>query len=227
MRKGRIFLLGPKVVFEEQLKEKFQKAGFELLLFSERTAFWKEVRWSSPDLVILDRDFNQGRGLEFCKKIRENIFTAELPIIFLSQGSSYPEQIIAAYENGADDYVKKPFNQDVLLARIKAILWRVKKREEEEEILKSGNILLNRTRHRVSVGKRNLHLTPKEFNLLFVLMKKRGHLLTREFLCENVWEYEYFRTTRTVDYHIAQLRQKLGKEGKRIKTVEKLGYIFE
>lgn len=135
--------------------------------------------------------------------------------------------ILAGFAAGTDDYLTKPIEPMELIARMNAVLRRYHKKNGEGEILKVGKVMLDLSKHRVEVSGDAVKLTGKEFGLLEVMMKKSGRVLSRQFLLEYVWGYEEEVLTRTIDMHIARLRQKLGDEGReRIQTVERFGYRF-
>ena len=148
---------------------------------------------------------------------------SNIPIIMLTVKSA-KSSTVAGLEMGADDYIVKPFNQEELIARVKTVLRRAERSERVEEILKYQDMQLNLDKHSVFIKDKEIDLTPMEFSLLHILIKKKGHVLNRNFLLETVWGYEYFGTTRTVDVHIGRLREKLGPLGENIETVEGVGY---
>jgi DNA-binding response OmpR family regulator len=135
--------------------------------------------------------------------------------------------VLAGFSAGADDYLSKPCEPQELIARMTAVLRRYHKKDSEGEILRVGRVTLDLSKHKVEVDGAQIKLTGKEFGLLEVLMKKAGRVLSRQFLLEYVWGYDEEVLTRTIDMHIARLRQKLGDEGReRIQTVERFGYRF-
>ncbi len=179
-----------------------------------------------PDLIILDKVLPNIDGLAVCQSLRKKQKTRSIPIIILSAIAVSPEDKIMGLDAGADDYLVKPFHQGELLARVKALLRRVNFDEEPERVLKIDDIAIDMDRHEVTVKNKLIRLTPKEFDLLFVFIKKKGKVLSRSFLTESVWGYEYFGTTRTVDMTVGHLREKLGHCSGRIETIEKIGYKF-
>ncbi|HUW23255.1 MAG TPA: response regulator transcription factor [bacterium] len=183
----------------------------------------KKVHRSKPNLVILDLRLPDMDGFQICQTLKKDKIVSNIPIIMLTVKST-KSSTVAGLEMGADDYIVKPFNQEELVARVKTVLRRAGGEEEVEEILKYGDMRLNLDKHAVSIKNKQIDLTPMEFNLLHILVKKKGHVLNRNFLLETVWGYEYFGTTRTVDVHIGRLREKLASLGEKIETVEGVGY---
>lgn len=183
-----------------------------------------EVLNQEIDLIILDLMLPVTDGLTLCKIIRKNKDFYTIPIIMLTAKGEEIDKIIGL-EVGADDYVTKPFSPRELVARIKALFRRMENlHEEEETILKAGNLLLNTRSYEVRKGEELINLTPKEFFLLKILLLNRGIVLTRELLLEKVWGYEYIGDTRTVDVHIRRLRKKIDEDF--IETVRGVGYKF-
>lgn len=186
-----------------------------------------EMVWSwKPDMLLLDLALPGINGKEVCRILREDDRGRAIPIIMVSQAKDRAD-ILAGFAAGTDDYITKPYEAQELVARMNAVLRRYHKKGSEGEILKVGKVMLDLSKHRVEVDGGPVKLTGKEFGLLEVMMKKSGRVLSRQFLLEYVWGYEEEVLTRTIDMHIARLRQKLGSEGReRIQTVERFGYRF-
>jgi two-component system, OmpR family, alkaline phosphatase synthesis response regulator PhoP len=179
-----------------------------------------------PDLILLDWNLPDLNGFEVCKYIKQNKDCAHIPVIMVTAYSELNRKV-SALDVGADDYITKPFEIEELIARVKAVLRRRQGGAPEEAIAKAG-ITLNLTTYSVEVDKRPLILTAKEFDLLYVLMKNAGRILTREFLLERIWGYAVDVSTRTVDVHIRRLRKKLGtKSATLIQTFRGVGYKFK
>lgn len=182
-----------------------------------------QVKKTVPDLILLDLMMPKLDGWEVCRRLRKKARTCDVPIIMLT-GRSTPKDEVVGLEVGADDYIVKPFEPGVLIARIKAILRRY--HEETEREIRSGNICINLDAHEVLVKGKLVRLWPKEFDLLYLLLKKKGKVLDRNLLLEYVWGYEYFGTTRAVDVTVNRLRKKLGSQSGAIETVKGVGYKF-
>jgi len=185
-----------------------------------------EIAWKDKvTLIVAGMILPKLTGLEVLGILKKNELTDSIPFVVLSNESK-PEDEIKAFNLGADDYIVKPFNSEVFRARIKAILRRsmLMTKVEKEEILTSGNIIINLTSRNVYIKEKPVYLTPKEFALLYLFMKKKNRVLSRETLSSTIWEYEYAETSRTLDKHISNLRKKMGEEGKRIVTLPAVGY---
>ena len=175
-----------------------------------------------PDLVILDLMMPKKSGTEVCREIRAKSRT---PIIMLTAKGEEIERIVGL-ELGADDYITKPFGVMELISRVKAMLRRSQKTQEKDKVLKLGNIVLDREKHSVMVGREPVELTYKEYELLKLLMTNAGIVTTRELILDRVWGIDFEGESRTLDMHIKTLRQKLKEEGSLIKTVRNVGYIM-
>ena len=189
--------------------------GFEL-----PSEFWQAVAEEVPSLVLLDVMLPEEDGLTVLKKLRESARTAQLPVIMLTAKSTEYDKVLGL-DGGADDYVTKPFGMMELLSRIRALLRRT---EKESSQYRCGQLAVDTGRHVVTVDGREVTLTQKEFEVLCLLLKNRGQVLSREQLIENVWGYAFTGESRTVDVHVRTLRQKLGEAGAYIETVRGYGY---
>ena len=176
---------------------------------------------NSIDLILLDIMMPGIDGYEVCKLIREKY---KIPIIFLSALSEDKNQLLA-FELGADDYITKPFKVSILLAKCKAIIKR--ERKEEDNNIKVEHIQLDKINHILTVDGESTVLAHKEYELMYLLMKNKDRLLSRELILDRIWGYDYFGDGRAVDTYIKRLRKKLGKYSCYIQTVIKTGYIFK
>jgi two-component system, OmpR family, alkaline phosphatase synthesis response regulator PhoP len=208
------------------IKESLSKEGFNVTTARNADLAIKAAKEKKPDLVVLDLELGGISGWEVCKLLKADTTTQDIPIIIITAKHVNTEDIVKGLDIGADDYVTKPFKLNILVARINAILRRKGQVEKPQSTIESGNVKINLEEYQVYVNNKRIIFTPKEFNLLSLLVKKKGRVLNRAYLMENVWGYEYFGTTRTVDKHIENIRKKLGKEGRRIETVEGVGYRF-
>ncbi len=173
------------------------------------------------DLILLDVMMPKLDGTEVLEEIRK---TSLVPVIFLTaKGEEYDQ--IRGFQTGADDYIVKPFSQSVLVLRIEAIMNRVGK--AEDRLLTVGDLSLNQTNRQATFHDEPLQLTRREFDLLAFFMLHVGQILSREQLLNGVWGYDFAGELRTVDTHVKQLRSKLGKESKLVKTVFGIGYRME
>ena len=199
-----------------------QNSGLEATGFAMPADFWKAMAERVPELVLLDIMLPQEDGLSILGKLRAASETRRLPVMLLTARDSEYDKV-RGLDSGADDYLTKPFGMMELLARVKALLRRTSPEEEDTEYT-LGDLTVRPAHHTVQVGENAVSLTPKEFDLLCLLLKNRPRVLTRDHLLETVWGYDYAGESRTVDVHIRTLRMKLGKAGDRIETVRGIGY---
>ncbi|MDQ1291089.1 MAG: two-component system, OmpR family, alkaline phosphatase synthesis response regulator PhoP [Nitrospirota bacterium] len=201
-----------------------EKEGYRTVTASTGSEGLAQVRTEKPDLVVLDLMLPEIDGLEICKRLRSAPDTAMLPIIMLTAKAEESDTIIGL-ELGADDYVTKPFSPKTLVARVKALFRRLDRKPEDGPTrFIYGTLILDLTRHEVTVKGKEVPLTAKEFGLLEHLLRHPGRVLTRDVLLNAVWGYEYYGTTRTVDVHIRRLKQKLPLLDDAILSVKSLGY---
>jgi two-component system alkaline phosphatase synthesis response regulator PhoP len=197
-------------------------AGYEALGFPDGARFYQEMKNKIPSLVLLDVMLPDIDGFTILKQLKSSEQTKDMPVIMLTaKGSEFDK--VRGLDEGADDYVTKPFSVMELLSRVKAVLRRTGPAYEEKEIV-IANLILNKERHEVRADGQEIKLTLKEFELLNYLMENRGIVLSRDKILEKIWGYEFERETRTVDVHIRRLRHKLGVCGDTIQTVRGLGY---
>jgi two-component system, OmpR family, alkaline phosphatase synthesis response regulator PhoP len=179
-----------------------------------------KARAVSPDLVVLDIMMPEMDGLSVCRELRK---TSSVPVIMLTARDDDVDKIVGL-EVGADDYVTKPFNPRELVARVKAVLRRSQGSIAPDTVLESGNIRLDPARREVVIGGGQVNLRAKEFDLLTAFMRHEGVVLDRERLLSMVWGQDFFGDTRTIDVHVAWLRDKLSGATARIQTVWGVGY---
>ena len=196
-------------------KENMEGRGFE-----EGTSFFKAMEKEKPDLILLDIMLEGMDGLEILKRLKQNRSTADIPVILLTAKTSEFD-VLHGLDSGAEDYIKKPFSILELLARIRVQL---RKSPEQDEIYRYKEISLDKRRHRVEVDGEEVTLTYKEFQLLLYFLQNPGIVLMRDQMMERIWGFDYAGETRTVDVHIASLRQKLKDAGRHILTVRNVGY---
>lgn len=205
-----------------------QDSGFDTMEFPDGATLLEAVKKRKPDAVILDWMMPQPDGLTVCRTLRESSSTHSIPILMLTARGEEIDKVLGL-EIGADDYIVKPFSIKELCARIKAVLRRTQHHQVEEPVLQYDSLVVDVVRHQVSKKGRTVELTAKEFDLLVMLMKNRGKVLTRDTLLDKVWGVEYFGDTRTVDVHVRYLRQKIENDPDSptcIQTVRGVGYKF-
>ncbi|HBR33495.1 MAG TPA: DNA-binding response regulator, partial [Firmicutes bacterium] len=190
---------------------------------------WEKIQAEHPDIILLDLMLPGIDGMEICRRTRQNKLTRDIPIIILTAKAEEADRVLGL-ESGADDYVTKPFSPRELIARIRAVLRRADKNfseVEENEMMVLGPIKMDLRQHKVLVNENEIELTPKEFDLLHLLMSHPGRAFSREYLLENLWGYEFFGDTRTVDVHVRRLRQKIEDNPAQpywLETVRGVGY---
>ena len=201
-----------------------EKEGFRTVTATSGAEGLDSAKQSKPDLIVLDLMLPEIDGLEVCKRLRSAPETAMLPIIMLTAKAEESDQVIGL-ELGADDYVTKPFSPKALVARVKALFRRTERsRQESQTVYQYGKLAMDLDRHEVMVQGKDVPLTAKEFGLLEHLLRHPGRVLTREVLLNQVWGYDYFGTTRTVDVHVRRLKQKIPLLDEAILSVKSLGY---
>ena len=194
--------------------------SLEAVGFDRPSAFWEGMRQRIPDLILLDIMLPEEDGLEILRKLRAASETRQLPVIMLTAKDTEFDRVLGLDE-GADDYVAKPFSMLELISRIRAVLRRSGGVGDGMQV---GSLYLSAEKHLVRADGQDVTLTLKEFELLRILMENRGTVLTRNQLQDQVWGYEFDGESRTVDVHIRTLRQKLGACGEVIETVRGVGY---
>jgi DNA-binding response OmpR family regulator len=181
------------------------------------------ARRRPPDLVILDRMLPGLDGLEVCRSLRADPGLGSVPILMLTARAEEVDRI-AGLEIGADDYVTKPFSPKELVARIGALLRRIRREPADERVLRYGPLAVDLERHVVTDDGREIRLTAKEYLLLRYFLEHRGRVLSRDRLLSDVWGYQYTGGTRTVDVHVRRLREKLPVLVQGVETVKQFGY---
>jgi len=223
----------PKVLIVEDeeplsllLKYNLEAEGYQVEVCARGDEADLRLRESLPDLLLLDWMLPGLSGIELCRRIRGREETALLPVIMLTARGEESERI-RGLSTGADDYVVKPFSVPELMARVRAILRRASP-EVVSNLLRSGDIELDRETHRVRRGSKEIHLGPTEFRLLEFLMTSPGRVYSREQLLDGVWGHDVYVDERTVDVHVGRLRKALnrGKAKDPIRTVRGAGYAF-
>jgi two-component system alkaline phosphatase synthesis response regulator PhoP len=208
------------------LKDNFEFEGYEVITASDGAVGLDKARTTKPDLVILDIMLPVLSGLEVCKTLRGEGF--EAPIVMLTARGQEIDKVVGL-ELGADDYVTKPFSIRELLARVRAILRRTEGAKKRLSRYRFSDIELDFETYRAKKGGEPLDLSPREFELLRYLIERKGETVSRDRLLEDVWGYESYPSTRTVDTHIAKLRAKIGDSGSEprfIMTIHGTGYKF-
>ena len=198
-------------------------AGHEAEVVANGSDALSAARRRPPDLIILDRMLPGLDGLEVCRLLRADAELGAVPILMLTARAEEVDRI-AGFETGADDYVTKPFSPKELVARIGALLRRIRRGPADERVLRYGSLVIDVERHVVTDADREVRLTAKEYLLLHYFLEHRGRVLSRDLLLTDVWGYQYTGGTRTVDVHVRRLREKLPVLVQAIETIKQFGY---
>ncbi len=195
--------------------------GFQVLSAFDGINALEKIEQHKPDLVLLDIMLPQMDGWEVCRRLRQA--GNNVPIIMLTARADDVDKIVGL-ELGADDYVTKPFNPRELIARVKAVLRRYGVALTQPPLIRLGNLEIDQNRREAFVNGQPVDLRPKEFDLLVTFAENPGLVLNRDQLLNRVWGYDYYGDTRTVDVHVAHLRDKLTNSNVAIETIRGIGY---
>ena len=222
MDKIRILVVDDESRMRKLVRDFLVREGYEVLEAGDgEEALDLFYREKDIALIILDVMMPKRNGFEVCREIRE---TSKVPIIMLTAKSSEYDTVVGL-DSGADDYIPKPFRMMELISRIRALLRRTE--DDGAEEYQIGNLYVCPARHIATVDKQNVNLTLKEYEVLCLLLKNSGTVLSRTQLLNQVWGYEFDGESRTVDVHIRTLRQKLGTAGEMVETARGVGYKID
>lgn len=197
--------------------------GYQVITAENGTQAVKKAKKEKPQLIILDVMMPEMDGIEACEQIRKMPDLSNTIITFLTaRGEDYSQ--MAGFDAGADDYITKPIKPKVLVSKVKALLRRLKEDEKADDILKIGNLTINREEYKIIIKGEELVLPRKEFELLSLLATKPNKVFKREEILDRVWGNEVIVGGRTIDVHIRKLREKIGD--KKFKTIKGVGYKF-
>ncbi|MEZ5897380.1 MAG: phosphate regulon transcriptional regulator PhoB [Parvularculaceae bacterium] len=227
MAKTKVLIVEDEESLSTLLDYNLGKEDFDVTLSSDGEDALMKVEDSLPDIIILDWMLPKISGIEVCRRLRSKPETRNIPIIMLTARSEEADRI-RGLETGADDYLTKPFSTNELIARVRAVLRRIRP-ALVEDVVEHGDIRVDRTAHRVWREDREIQLGPTEFRLLDHLIQHPGRVFSREQLLNAVWGSDVFVEVRTVDVHIGRLRKALNKfnQGDPIRTVRAAGYSLE
>lgn len=229
-----VLVVEDEPALQDTLAYNLTRQGYNVETVGDGQAALHSARKNQPDLIVLDLMLPILDGFEVCRILRQEM---NVPILILTARDDEIDRVIGL-ELGADDYLTKPFSMREFLARVKALLRRVRLDREErdqqeasvKEVLQFGNLNIDLTRREVRLHEAPLAVKPKEFELLLFLARHRGQVLTRELILERVWGWDFSGGSRTVDVHIRWLREKIEEDPaqpERIVTVRGAGYRFE
>jgi DNA-binding response OmpR family regulator len=219
-----ILVIEDEVEIQDLIRYNLEKAGYRVAVAKDGDSGLERLFASRPDAVILDLMLPGATGLDILKDVRGDASMQDLPVLVLTARSTEMDKLVG-FEQGADDYLTKPFSPRELVARVRALLRRSKPTPSAGK-LTSGDLMVDTMAREVAESGRKLTLTRREFDLLAFLLQHPGRVVSREELLRKVWGYGYLGETRTVDVHIRRLRMKLGESGRSIETVMGAGYKF-
>lgn len=209
----------------ELIEFNLKAAGYDVVTAADGAEALKKARMAAPDLILLDLMLPEIDGLQVCKILRRDPASAGIPIIMLTAKAAEIDRVLGL-ELGADDYVVKPFSPRELVLRVNNLLKRQEGEEVKRDRFQVGDLVVDIPRHTVMVNRKRIDLTATEFKLLALLLERKGRVQTREQLLQDVWQYDNYIDTRTVDTHIRRLREKLGDAARYLDTVRGVGYRF-
>ncbi len=228
MANEKILVVDDEEHIAELISYNLTSNGYKVITANNGIDAVKIAIEEKPNLILLDLMIPGKDGYDVCKDVRSNSEIRNTPIIMLTAKSEEVDKILGL-ELGADDYMTKPFSVRELLARVKAVLRRFSISEPESNVLVFENLTADFDKREILVNDKKLDLTLKEFELLEILIRNKGKILTRDTLLDKIWGYEYIGETRTVDVHIRYLRKKIevdDKNPKLIETIRGVGYRF-
>lgn len=201
-----------------------KNSGYQAVGFEMAKEFYGALSEKLPELILLDIMLPDEDGLSILKRLRTRADTQKIPVILVTAKSTEIDKV-KGLDGGADDYIAKPFGVMEMIARVKALLRR--SGGAEESLMTCGNVTLDSEKRMVYVDGKAIELTYKEFELLKLLMKNHGIVISRDVIMERVWDSSFEGESRTIDVHVRTLRQKLGDGGALIKTIRNVGYMAE
>ena len=227
--KAKILVVEDEEAIATMIAYNLEKEGFKVETVGDGEEALLVIAERKPDLIILDWMLPSISGVEVCDRLRKREETANLPILMLTARGEEADRI-QGLDTGADDYMVKPFSPKVLIARINAVLRRIRPAFSKKALEHCG-LSVDLASHKVSFDGKNIKLGPTEFRLLAHLMEHPGHIFSREQLLDQVWGHDIYVESRTVDVHVRRLRKALEEVSKgledHIKTVRSAGYVFE
>jgi two-component system phosphate regulon response regulator PhoB len=222
-----ILIVEDEADLAEMMRYNLEAEGFRVATTASGDEAADYLRTTIPDLILLDWMLPGLSGIELCRRWRAKPETARVPIIMLTARGEESDRV-RGLDTGADDYIVKPISMTELAARIRAVLRRVRP-GLAEDVIRHGDIVLDRVAHRVRRGEREVHLGPTEFRLLDHLMQNPRRVFSREQLLDTVWGADIYVEARTVDVHVGRLRKALmsGGEDDPVRTVRSAGYSLD
>lgn len=201
-----------------------KNSGYQAAGFETAKEFYKALTTRLPELILLDIMLPDEDGMSILKRLRSRADTQKIPVILVTAKATELDKV-KGLDGGADDYIAKPFGVMEMIARVKALLRR--STGMEDSLITCGDVTLDGEKRMVFAGGKPVELTYKEFELLKLLMKNHGIVISRDVIMERVWDSSFEGESRTIDVHVRTLRQKLGESGALIKTIRNVGYMAD
>ncbi|HOW27142.1 MAG TPA: response regulator transcription factor [Elusimicrobiota bacterium] len=221
----KILIVDDDPEIRDFLEQVFRKEGFQVQTAETGERGLDMIHAQLFDLLILDLNLPGLGGMTLCEILKQDPSTAELPVIMLTANTASRTKV-QGLETGADDYVTKPPQPAEMVARVRALLRRVQHQGRTERVIEAGGLVLNDSRHELTVGGQRVDLRPKEFELLKLLLEKKDRTLDRPYLKSRLWSEEREVTDHNLDVLVNQLRKQLGPSARCVETVPSVGYRF-
>ncbi len=225
--KKRVLVVDDERDIVDLLRYNLEREGYEVIAAGNGQQALEKAA-SKPDLILLDLMMPVLDGFETCKRLKGNPATASIPVVILTARSGEVDEVLGL-ELGAEDYIQKPISPRKLVARVKAVLRRRENAGVEnagEAVIRAGRLEIRRSSYTVTLGKKELFLPRKEFDVLALLASNPGKVFSREMVLNAVWGSDVVVVDRTVDVHIRKIREKLGHDASLIETIKGVGYRF-
>ena len=227
--KPKILIIDDEIHIVELIRFNLETSGYEVDIAYDGLDGYLKIKENAPQLVLLDWMLPNISGIDMLKKIRNDKSLSDIPVIMLTAKNMESDKI-EGLELGADDYITKPFSIKELLARVSSVLRRYNiNKENVENILTVGSLNVNLLKHEVFKGNEKIDLTLKEFELLKLLLESKGKVLSRNYLLDKIWGYDYVSDAATVSVHINRIREKIENDLRNPKIIETIwgaGYRF-
>ena len=224
MKADKVLIVEDEVKLARFVELELIHEGYEVFVAHDGRSGIDAFYEKKPDIILLDLMLPELSGIEVCRRIRKE---SNVPIIMLTAKGEVMDKV-SGLDNGADDYVTKPFAIEEVLARMRVALKRIKSfSKNTENVIRFKNMTIDMAKRVVKVENDEIELTKREYELLLYLIKNKNIVISRDQILNNVWNYDYFGDARTIDTHVKKLRAKLGKEADYIKTIWGMGYKFE
>lgn len=222
----RIFVVDDKMEIVRMVGDALADEGFAVDSDTNPVSALKKIKQNPPHLVLLDIRMKEMSGLDVCRALKADRNTAHVLVVMMSVKAAESD-VIVGLEMGADDYIRKPIQIGELIARVRAVLRRNKPAARKEEKIAIGSLLLDVPHYTASIDGKKLDLRPKEFEILAYLARNEGRVVTRQGISEGVWGRDHIPSSHTIEFHVYELRKKLGKYEFWITALKGIGYRFE